>query len=68
MNNKFRCTFCFKDTDSYICEKCKHQTYDPWVEHPPQWSRYTIDLVECAVCGRTTTYDKQTNHLCPPKK
>jgi hypothetical protein len=64
-----KCVWCCKDTETIPCQNCgKSDTVcDPYVEHQPYWSRYTIHLVECSICGRTTTYDKQTNHPCPPK-
>lgn len=66
----FRCVWCCKDTETNPCQHCGNTdtVCDPYVEHQPYWSRYTINLVECSICGRTTTYDKQTFHPCPPKQ
>lgn len=49
----YRCTWCMKDTISIPCQHCQISIgiVDPDAEHEHQWSRKTINTVECKVCG-----------------
>lgn len=46
-----RCTWCCKDTRKKPCEHCGSDVvFDPYKEHTHQWSRKTINTMECLVC------------------
>lgn len=51
---EYRCIWCMQDCDSEICPRCKHgdQVYKKNAGHVCQWSRLTINSVECKICGQ----------------
>lgn len=63
----WRCTFCCKDTKTIPCEHCQNDlsVTDRTKPHRPEWSRYSIQEVECKVCDRRGPYSiQQTDTWC----
>ena len=50
---KYICTWCCKPTKTLICPRCKcdDNVMDANKPHTHQWSRKTINSIECKVCG-----------------
>lgn len=66
-----KCQWCFKETKTSPCQYCGHTfVVDSSKPHSPDWSRYTIDTVECKICGRKKSfaeYSIKSNDECPGK-
>jgi len=62
----WRCTWCCKDTKTIPCEHCKSDmsAIDRTKPHRPEWSRYSINEVECKVCDRRGPYAIQHESWC----
>lgn len=58
-----RCTWCCKDTKTKPCEHCGNDmtVVDPKSPHLHEWSRRTIDSVECKQCDKVISMDDYLN-------
>ena len=58
-----RCTWCCADTATNPCERCgnDHTITDRTIPHIPEWSRRSMQEVECKVCDRRGPYSIQAN-------
>ena len=61
-----QCTWCMIPTRTTPCEHCgnEYSVRNPSRPHSPEWSRETIHLAKCKVCGREAPYD-QLSGRCP---
>lgn len=60
---KYRCTWCCKDSSTSPCEYCKSDSsiYVKGEKHICDWSRKTINTMECKICDRVISNEEYFN-------
>ncbi len=61
---RYRCTFCGGDCWEETCPRCGHSdaVFDKRAPHRCEWSRKTINTVECKICDRTLSMAVYLQH------
>jgi hypothetical protein len=51
---RYRCTLCMRDCEESTCDKCgqSHKIHRKGMDHAHEWSRRTIDSMECKACQK----------------
>lgn len=65
-----RCTWCCRDVEQDPCEHCDNYSVTARTKpHRPEWSRKTLQTVECKVCDRERpNAGHGTDNWCAPTK
>lgn len=62
---RLRCTWCMHDVEEEICPMCGKPTFDMDAPHDHEWSRHTINSMECKRCCKVISIEDY-NRLCNP--
>lgn len=62
-----RCAWCMCDVETGIeaCPHCGLEVHDPRKPHRHEWSRKTLDTVECKICKTTWPMDEYLQGKAP---
>lgn len=61
---RLKCVWCMKRTQRNPCEHCgSEQVYDMDKPHSCEWSRLTINTVECKLCERVLSWKEYEQEL-----
>lgn len=66
MKQQYRCTWCGRDCAKLFCDHCgcDFNVVDRSLPHTHEWSRKTINSVECKICDEVRKVDN-TNSWGP---